>query len=81
MTVLFLFFLQKYLFLRIKKSIFLLKIHILRNNFLQYKPFFTFLSNFILFYVLFTFMYKMYLNLYDVVVNEEEYVTDVVDWD
>ncbi len=56
----------------------MLKIHILKNIFLQYKPFFTFLSKFLLFYVVFTFGYKMYLDQYDVAKNEVDFFTKVV---
>lgn len=69
---------QKYLFLRIKKSIFLLKIYILENTISQYKPFFTFLIKFLLFYVVFAFVYKMYLEQYDVEKNEVDCFTEVV---
>jgi exosortase family protein XrtF len=72
------FFLQKYLFLAIKKSIFLLKIHILKNILIQYKPFFAFLIKFLLFYAVFAFLYKMYLNQYDAATNEVDYFTKVV---
>jgi exosortase family protein XrtF len=50
----------------------------LKNFFLQYKPFFTFLSKFLLFYVVFTFIYKMYLDQYDVTKNEVDFFTEVV---
>ena len=56
----------------------MLKIHILKNIFLQYKPFFTFLSKFLLFYVVFTFGYKMYLDQYDIAKNEVDFFTKVV---
>jgi len=50
----------------------------LKNNFSQYKPFFTFLSKFLLFYVVFIFVYKMYLNQYDVTNNKVDFFTEVV---
>ena len=56
----------------------MLKIHSLKNNFSQYKPFFTFLIKFLLFYVVFTFVYKMYLNQYNVANNEVDFFTEVV---
>ncbi len=44
----------------------------------QYKPFFIFLSKFLVFYVVFTFVYKMYLDQYDVAKNEVDFFTEVV---
>jgi exosortase family protein XrtF len=61
-----------------KNSIFLLKIIILNNNFTQYKPFFAFLVKFLLFYIVFTFIYKMYLNQYDIANNEVDFLTEMV---
>ena len=56
----------------------MLKIYILENTISQYKPFFTFLIKFLLFYVVFAFVYKMYLGQYDVEKNEVDYFTEVV---
>ena len=56
----------------------MLKIHILKNILIQYKPFFAFLIKFLLFYVVFAFLYKMYLNQYDAATNEVDYFTEVV---
>lgn len=56
----------------------MLKIHILKNILIQYKPFFAFLIKFLLFYVVFAFLYKMYLNQYDAGTNEVDYFTEVV---
>ncbi|MFD2910001.1 exosortase family protein XrtF [Flavobacterium ardleyense] len=50
----------------------------MKNNLLQYKPFFTFLTKFLLFYVVFTFIYKMYLDQYDVTKNEVDFFTEIV---
>ena len=44
----------------------------------QYKPFFIFLSKFLVFYVVFTFVYKMYLDQYDVAKNEVDSFTEIV---
>lgn len=56
----------------------MLKIDHLKNTLIQYKPFFTFLIKFLLFYVVFAFVYKMYLSQYDVAKNEVDYFTEVV---
>ena len=56
----------------------MLKIQDLKNNFSQYRPFFTFLLKFLLFYVVFTFVYKMYLNQYDIAKNEVDSFTEAV---
>ena len=56
----------------------MLKIHILKNILIQYKPFFAFLLKFLLFYAVFAFLYKMYLNKYDAATNEVDYFTKVV---
>lgn len=50
----------------------------MKNNLAQYKPFFIFLSKFLVFYVVFTFVYKMYLDQYDVAKNEVDFFTEVV---
>ncbi|WP_445719441.1 exosortase family protein XrtF [Flavobacterium sp.] len=50
----------------------------MKNIFSQYKPFFVFLSKFLLFYVVFTFIYKVYLNQYNVTKNEVDFFTEVV---
>lgn len=50
----------------------------MKNIFSQYKPFFVFLSKFLLFYVVFTFIYKVYLNQYNVAKNEVDFFTEVV---
>ena len=52
--------------------------YVLKNTINQYKPFFAFLIKFLLFYVVFTFIYKMYLSQYDVAKNEVDYFTEVV---
>lgn len=52
--------------------------YLLKNTINQYKPFFTFLIKFLLFYVVFTFVYKMYLGQYDVEKNEVDCFTEVV---
>ena len=52
--------------------------HVLKNTINQYKPFFAFLIKFLLFYVVFTFIYKMYLSQYDVAKNEVDYFTEIV---
>ena len=44
----------------------------------QYKPFFIFLTKFLLFYIVFTFVYKMYLDQYDVAKNEVDSFTEIV---
>ena len=44
----------------------------------QYKPFFIFLTKFLLFYIVFTFIYKMYLDQYDVAKNEVDSFTEIV---
>jgi exosortase family protein XrtF len=73
-----LFFLQKYLFYAIKKSIFLLKIHILKNSFSQHKIFFTFLAKFLLFYIAFSATYSLYLSQFDAKKNELDGFTQLV---
>ena len=50
----------------------------MKTFFSQYKPFFIFLSKFLLFYVVFTFVYKMYLDQYYVTKNEVDSFTQVV---
>lgn len=44
----------------------------------QYKPFFNFLIKFLGFYIVFTFVYKLYLNQYDASVYEVDGVTEMV---
>lgn len=44
----------------------------------QYKPFFIFLTKFLLFYIVFTFIYKMYLDQYHVAKNEVDSFTEIV---
>ena len=44
----------------------------------QYKPFFIFLTKFLLFYIVFTFVYKIYLDQYDVAKNEVDSFTEIV---
>ncbi len=56
----------------------MLKIYNLKNLISQYKPFFTFLIKFLLFYVVFAFVYKTYLNQYDLEKKEVDYFTEVV---
>ena len=50
----------------------------MENTISQYKPFFTFLIKFLLFYVVFAFVYKMYLDQYDVAKNEVDSFTELV---
>lgn len=52
--------------------------YVLKNTINQYKPFFAFLIKFLLFYIVFTFIYKMYLSQYDVAKNEVDCFTEVV---
>ena len=44
----------------------------------QYKPFFIFLTKFLFFYIVFTFIYKMYLDQYHVAKNEVDSFTEIV---
>lgn len=44
----------------------------------QHKPFFIFLVKFLLFYLVFTFIYKQYLNQFDVSKNEVDEITQLV---
>lgn len=50
----------------------------MKNTFSQYKPFFAFLTKFILFYLVFAFVYKMYLNQYNAENKEVDYFTEIV---
>ena len=50
----------------------------MKNTISQYKPFFTFLFKFLLFYIVITFVYKQYLNQFDSNKNEIDSVTMVV---
>lgn len=56
----------------------MLKIHILKNSFSQHKIFFTFLLKFLLFYIAFISIYKMYLQQYDEKNNELDAFTEMV---
>lgn len=56
----------------------MLKIYTLKNLISQYKPFFSFLIKFLLFYIVFAFVYKMYLGQYDIEKKEVDYFTEVV---
>jgi exosortase family protein XrtF len=56
----------------------LLKKSQLKSLFFQYKPFFTFLLKFLLFYVVFTFIYKSYLNTYNPSMNEVDGISKLV---
>lgn len=56
----------------------MLKIYILKNIIIQYKPFFVFLIKFLLFYVVFAFLYKIYLNQFDRETYEVDYFTKIV---
>jgi len=56
----------------------LLKIHILKNSFSQHKIFFIFLSKFILFYIVFTAIYNLYLQQFDQKKNELDDFTELV---
>lgn len=44
----------------------------------QYKPFFSFLIKFLAFYIVFTFVYKMYLNQFDVSKYEVDFISQKV---
>lgn len=46
--------------------------------FIQYKPFFSFLSKFLLFYIVFTFVYNYFLNQFDASKNEVDNITMIV---
>ena len=50
----------------------------LKTLFFQYKPFFTFLLKFLLFYVVFAFIYKSYLNTYNPSLNEVDRISKLV---
>lgn len=50
----------------------------LKTLFFQYKPFFTFLLKFLLFYVVFAFIYKSYLNTYNPSLNEVDSISKLV---
>jgi len=51
---------------------------ILKNLFLQYKPFLVFLGKFLLTYILLTFLYQIYLNQYDSTKFEVDFFTKKV---
>ena len=50
----------------------------LKNIFIQYKPFFTFLVKFVLFYFVFAFIYNQFLNQFDVSNFELDSITKMV---
>ena len=50
----------------------------MKNAINQHKPFFVFLIKFILFYLIFTLIYKFYLNRYDIKNNEVDAITEFV---
>jgi len=50
----------------------------LKEIFIQYKPFFTFLIKFVLFYFVFAFIYDQYLNQFDVSIFELDSITKLV---
>ena len=56
----------------------MLKIHILKNSFSQHKIFFIFLSKFMLFYIVFTAIYNLYLQQFDQKKNELDDFTELV---
>lgn len=56
----------------------MLKIEELKSLLLQHKLFFIFLIKFLLFYTVFTFIYKQYLNQYDPLLNEVDSVSTLV---
>lgn len=56
----------------------MLKIRILKNSFSQHKIFFTFLLKFLLFYIAFISIYKLYLHQYDEKKNELDGFTEMV---
>jgi exosortase family protein XrtF len=51
---------------------------LLKNIFIQYKPFFTFLIKFGLFYFLFSFAYSIFLNQFDTAKFELDSITSIV---
>lgn len=50
----------------------------MKEIFIQYKPFFTFLIKFVLFYFVFAFIYDQYLNQFDVSIFELDSITKLV---
>lgn len=50
----------------------------MKKLFIQYKPFFSFLIKFLLFYVVFAFLYSYYLNQYESENNEVDGITQLV---
>lgn len=56
----------------------MLKIKELKSLLLQHKLFFKFLIKFLLFYAVFTFIYKQYLNQYDPLLNEVDSISTIV---
>lgn len=50
----------------------------MKTLFIQYKPFFSFLIKFLLFYVVFTFVYNYYLNQFESKKNEVDGITKLV---
>jgi exosortase family protein XrtF len=50
----------------------------LKNTIHQHKPFFVFLIKFVLFYLIFTLIYKFYLNQFNEVNNEVDGITEFV---
>jgi exosortase family protein XrtF len=63
--------------IHIKMHIFEKKL-LLKNIFIQYKPFFTFLIKFALFYFLFSFAYSSFLNQFDTAKFELDSITTIV---
>lgn len=53
----------------------MLKIASLKSLFVEYKPFLIFLIKFLLFYVVFTFIYKSYLSQFDINRNEMDSIS------
>lgn len=56
----------------------MLKIKELKSLIIQHKLFFNFLVKFLLFYAVFTFIYKQYLNQYDPLLNEVDSISTIV---
>lgn len=56
----------------------MLKIEVLKSLLLQHKLFFIFLIKFLLFYAVFTFIYKQYLNQYNPLLNEVDSISTLV---
>lgn len=71
-------FFAKVFILSCQKIYIFVKSNFLKTFLTQYKPFFVFLVKFLLFYLVFTFIYKQYLNEFDVSKNEVDDITQLV---